>query len=383
MKELEFYVHIPFCIKKCEYCDFLSFAADKEQKEAYVEALRKEIREWQPQDEYRVVSVFFGGGTPSVLPAEEIAVLLEELRQKSCFAENAEITAECNPGTLTEEKLLIYKKSGVNRLSLGLQSAQNRELKALGRIHTYEEFLESYSLARRAGFTNINVDLMSALPGQKERDWEDTLQKVAELEPEHISAYSLIIEEGTPFYEKYAEDMRMRDAGKTCRCLPSEEEERRMYKQTAAILESYGYHRYEISNYAKEGMECRHNTGYWLRTDYKGFGLGAASLLKNVRSSNTRDLQAYLHQNRQGEKERLTREAQMEETMFLGLRLMRGVSKREFQKQYGCPIEDIYGSVIAKLKKQGLLQSDGERLFLTETGIDVSNYVMAEFLLES
>ena len=383
MKELEFYVHIPFCIKKCAYCDFLSFAAGKEQKEAYIRALLKEISEWQPQEEYRAVSVFFGGGTPSVLPADSIAVVLDAIRKKVCFAEDAEITVECNPGTLTEEKLRCYRRSGVNRLSLGLQSAQNRELKTLGRIHTYEEFLESFSLARAAGFSNINVDLMSALPGQKMADWENTLQKVVKLNPEHISAYSLIIEEGTPFYEKYAEDLRIRESGEKCHLLPSEEEERQMYGRTAELLGEYGYYRYEISNYAKDRKECRHNIGYWIRTDYKGFGLGAASLLNNVRFSNNSDLQAYLNGNYQGEEEYLSKHAQMEETMFLGLRLTEGVSKKNFQRAYGCAMEEVYGAVLEKLKQQDLLRIDGEQVALTERGMDVSNYVMAQFLLDN
>lgn len=381
MKELEFYVHIPFCVRKCAYCDFLSFAADEEKQRAYVEALLKEIRDWQPEEEYRVVSVFFGGGTPSILPAKEIGTVLKALRKKACFAEDAEITVECNPGTLTEAKLLIYKENGVNRLSIGLQSVREEELQALGRIHTYGEFLESFSLARKAGFTNINVDLMSALPGQKPETWEDTLRKTASLGPEHLSAYSLIIEKGTPFYERYAKDAAIREAGGVCRYLPSEEEERLMYERTAQILAEYGYRRYEISNYAKAGKECRHNCGYWKRTDYKGFGLGAASLLSNVRSSNTADMQTYLCGKWQAETETLTREAQMEETMFLGLRLMQGVSKKEFQKRFSVEMEKIYGKVLEKMERQGLLVNKKEYAALTERGIDVSNYVLTEFLL--
>lgn len=382
MKNLEFYVHIPFCVKKCAYCDFLSFTVGEEQKEAYVTALLKEIDEWQPKKEYCAVSVFLGGGTPSVLSEDKITMILEALRKKVSFSETVEITIECNPGTLTKEKLLCYQKSGVNRLSLGLQSAQERELKMLGRIHTYEEFLENFWLARAVGFTNINVDLMSALPGQKIADWEDTLQKVAKLDPEHISAYSLIIEEETPFYEKYAEDLRVREAGGECRLLPTEEEERQMYGRTREILNEYGYHRYEISNYAKEGKECRHNVGYWVRTDYKGFGLGAASLLDNVRFSNGRNLKAYLNGDCQEKEECLSKNAQMEETMFLGLRLTEGVSKKIFQKVYGCAMEDVYGSVLKHLRQQGLLKIDREYVALTEKGMDISNYVMAQFLLE-
>lgn len=381
MKELELYVHIPFCVRKCAYCDFLSFAADEGQKREYVRALLEEIRSWQPKTEYQVSSVFFGGGTPSVLCAEAIETILTALREKASFTEDAEITIECNPGTLTKEKLLIYKKCGINRLSIGLQSAQNEELKKLGRIHTYEEFLESFFLAREAGFDNLNVDLMSALPGQRTETWEDTLRKTAALAPEHLSAYSLIIEEGTPFYEQYAEEVSVREKGGVCKVLPSEEEERRMYERTEEILKEYGYHRYEISNYAKAGRECRHNCGYWRRTDYKGFGLGAASLLNNVRSANTADLQEYISGRWTAEKEALTKKEQMEETMFLGLRLMQGVSKAEFQKNYSVTIEDIYGDVLKKMVQQGLLRDSPQSVCLTKKGIDVSNYVLAEFLL--
>ena len=286
MKELELYLHIPFCVKKCNYCDFLSAPAEEETRAAYVDALLEEIRGFEDPEDYEVVTVFFGGGTPSILPGQEIFRIMEALREKFSFRKGAEITLEANPGTVDKEKLSCYKKAGINRLSFGLQSADAEELKKLGRIHTWEKFLESFQLAREAGFSNINVDLMSALPGQTKESWEKTLRQVLALQPEHISAYSLIIEEGTPFYQLYEKDVERRDAGEEPELLPSEEEERAMYEATGRILKEQGYLHYEISNYAKPGRECRHNLGYWQRRDYLGFGLGASTLLNPVRYKN-------------------------------------------------------------------------------------------------
>lgn len=380
-KEIELYIHIPFCVRKCAYCDFLSFAADEETKNSYVAMLLREIEAWKDRGDFQVSTVFFGGGTPSVLPAEQIVRIMETLRSKFVFAEQPEISIECNPGTVDEEKLRIYRQAGINRISFGLQSAQAEELKSLGRIHTYEEFAESFLLARAAGFDNINVDLMSALPGQKLHTWEDTLQKVLALRPEHISAYSLIIEEGTPFYERYAEDAKRRDAGEESFLLPCEEEERRMYYRTEKLLGAAGYERYEISNYALPGRACRHNCGYWERVPYKGFGLGAASLLDNVRFSNTADMKQYLS-GAWGSKEpeTLDERAQMEETMFLGLRLKRGVSIQTFFETFGMPMMQVYGEVIQKLQSEGLLAVNQSCVCLTKRGVDISNYVLSEFL---
>ena len=290
MKELELYLHIPFCVKKCNYCDFLSAPAEEKTRAAYVDTLIREIEGFEEPEDYEVVTVFFGGGTPSILPGEAILRLMEALRKKFHFREEAEITLEANPGTVDEKKLSFYKKAGINRLSFGLQSTDAEELKKLGRIHTWEKFLESFELARKAGFSNINVDLMSALPGQTVESWEKTLKQVIALNPEHVSAYSLIIEEGTPFYQLYEKDAEKRDAGEEPELLPSEEEERAMYELTGSVLKENGYLHYEISNYAKPGRECRHNLGYWQRKDYLGFGLGASTLLNPVRYKNTEDL---------------------------------------------------------------------------------------------
>lgn len=377
---MELYIHIPFCIRKCAYCDFLSFPFSEKDRQAYVEALLDEIREARERGD--VTTIFFGGGTPSVLPGTDIVRIMDAVREKYRLLPGAEVSLEANPGTLTKEKLAVWRGAGVNRLSMGLQSAKNRELKALGRIHTWEEFLEGYRMAREAGFNNINIDLMSALPGQSRSAWQETLGKVTALKPEHISAYSLIIEEGTPFYEKYAEDVRRREAGMDCRFLPTEEEERKMYYDTGKILKEQGYHRYEISNYAREGFECRHNCGYWRRENYRGFGLGAASLIREVRFKNTPDMEKYLNRRFEREDEEiLGAESQMEEFMFLGLRLMEGISTEEFEKKFSRAYEEVYGDITGKLEAKKLLCRKNNRVFLTEQGIDISNYVLAEFLL--
>lgn len=380
---MELYLHIPFCVRKCDYCDFLSFPTGVEEKEQYVQELIKEIRSWKDRGDVSVSSVFIGGGTPSILKAEQIGRIMQAIKEEYDLEEDAEITMEANPGTLDSEKLAVCKEAGINRLSIGLQSAQNEELKLLGRIHTWEEFLESFSLARRVGFSNINVDLMSALPGQKEDTWEDTLQKVLALKPEHISAYGLIVEEGTPFFSRYVEDLKRQEAGEDCLILPSEEAERRMYQRTKEMLGQCGYERYEISNYAKQGKACRHNMGYWDRKEYKGFGLGAASLLKEIRYVNNSSLNEYLNGHwTLEEAEALGKKEQMEEQMFLGLRMMRGVSEAAFAKKYGISVDAVYGDVLKKMCGQELLWRKDGWIRLTEKGIDISNYVLSHFLLD-
>lgn len=462
-RELELYIHIPFCVRKCAYCDFLSAPASKETMRAYTDVLCREIREFPWAKQYEVTTFFFGGGTPSILPPKYIEEILTAARETFDFAQDTrrtesrpkitaecsprtacrlsasplclpEITIECNPGTADREKLAAWRRMGISRLSLGLQSADNGELQCLGRIHTWEEFLATYQDARRAGFENINVDLMSALPGQTVDSWKRTLEKVLALSPEHISAYSLIIEEGTPFYERYHEDVRRRDAGESCRELPSEEEEREMYRLTEQYLKEAGLYRYEISNYALPGYECRHNCGYWRRTEYAGFGLGAASFLvlpepsscgaksaafqksagsagqkeefqknadgdsqkeafqksaggaqesgKNYRCKNPEDLNAYLAYDFSGRQyEELSREDQISEFMFLGLRMTRGVSEQEFETAFDVRIDQIYGRELKKLVDQKLLCREEGRIFLSPRGMDLANYVMAEFLI--
>lgn len=372
---LSVYIHIPFCIKKCLYCDFLSYPASDNEKNVYISLLLSEIeRQSRFYDSHSIISVFIGGGTPSVLDGSMIESILCKL--KSCFhiEKEPEITIEVNPGTVTKEKLASYLRSGINRLSIGLQTADDKELQTLGRIHDYRAFCDTYELARELGFNNINIDLMSAIPGQTVDSYCETLKKVLAFEPEHISAYSLILEEGTWFYEN-------RDKLE----LLTEEEDRNLYEITKQMLFKKSYHRYEISNYAKDGYECVHNKVYWRRGDYVGFGLGASSMVNNVRWSNKRDIEEYskeINNTRYGHAEdvhHLTKSEQMEEFMFLGLRLIKGVKKSAFMEEFGVLIEDVYGKVIEKLQKDGLIIVD-DYIRLSPFGIDISNYVMAQFL---
>lgn len=497
-QNLSLYLHIPFCVRKCLYCDFLSGPQSEDVQEQYVEALCREIQETSPEyREEQVVSVFIGGGTPSVLQPEQTIRIMETL--KHCFAltDTCEISMEMNPGTVTPEKMKAYRACGINRISIGLQSANDRELKALGRIHTYADFLKAYEMAVEAGFTNINVDLMSAIPEQTFESYQETLQKVLALQPQptHISAYSLIVEEGTPFYEQELN-------------LPDEDTERRMYEITDDILRKAGYHRYEISNYAKEGKECFHNKVYWQRGNYLGLGTGSASLIRNIRFHNVTDISSYINlmlgrseienankehgekfyaekdylkkgnvekdylKKENAEKEQVKKliaekeqvekvnaeiehvrkgniekdyveegnteknnvesgnaacldenvikklkklredvqelpiEEQMEEFMFLGLRMMEGVSERKFYENFGRRFEEVFPGVIEKHEKLGLLEVTGEEegkireeselneksreeqqgkqfvhMRLTPHGIDVSNQVFVDFML--
>ncbi|MFR1492580.1 radical SAM family heme chaperone HemW [Eubacterium ventriosum] len=403
MNGLEIYIHIPFCVKKCDYCDFLSAPADLETKEKYVEALINEIKlNKNKMSEYVVDTVFIGGGTPSLLEENQISKIMSVLRDNCNMSENPEITIECNPGTITESKLCEYKKSGINRISFGLQSANDEELKSIGRIHNYAGFLESYNLARKCGFDNINVDLMSALPGQTLKSYEETLNKVVRLEPEHISAYSLIVEENTLMYDRVKKAQI-----KGINILPDEESERKMYYLTNNILRSNGYRKYEISNYSKPGKECKHNIGYWQRKEYLGFGIGAASLYKENRYNNISDINKYIEVLTNNIKEnsinnvgnssevenqvnilnsivknlqQLTERDRMEEFMFLGLRMMEGVSMEKFEQYFGKTYMEVYGKVQKRMEDKRFLINDNGYVKLTEFGIDLSNYVMSEFL---
>ena len=404
-KELELYVHIPFCVKKCAYCDFLSAPADVQERTLYVDALTEEIRaQKENYKDYRVSTVFMGGGTPSILNGNEITRIFDALYESFDISDSAEITVEVNPGTVTEEKAEAWKKCGVNRLSIGLQSVNDEELRMLGRIHSYREFLDTWEIVREAGFQNVNIDLISAIPGQTLESWCRTLRMAAELGPEHISAYSLIVEEGTPFYEMYGENTDC-DSGAEIGCsaeressrsrsacggqqifppLPDEDTEREIYKATEKILAGYGYHRYEISNYAKEGYECRHNLGYWERKEYLGLGLGASSLINECRFHNTEDMKKYLEcfgKNIREDVESLSREDRMEEFMFLGLRKTEGISIEEFRRAFDIDIFEVYGLQIRKMEEQGLLEISDTRIRLTERGTDISNYVFSEFIL--
>ncbi len=394
MKNLSIYIHIPFCVRKCLYCDFLSAPASGKEMESYVNLLLREIKRHAIfYGDHRVISIFMGGGTPSILPARETGRILEQIRNSYFLAEDAEITVECNPGTVTAEKLENYIAHGINRLSIGLQSTDDGELSRIGRIHDYRCFLETYRLAREAGIRNINIDLMSGLPGQSVDSYVETLKKVIALEPEHISAYSLILEEGTELY-----------VNQNNYCFPDEEADREMYRLTGEYMGEAGFHRYEISNYARKGRECRHNRVYWQRGDYLGLGLGASSMVNNIRWKNQENGRAYadcvarlegaaacapgskafadvLRSARLMEVQELSCKEQMEEFMFLGLRLMEGVDTREFERLFLISTQEVYGKSLAGLLEAGLIKQEGTQLRLTPRGIDLSNMVFAEFLM--
>ena len=383
-KDLSLYIHIPFCVRKCAYCDFLSFPAEDSIKERYIDRLCKEI--FEEADQYKdrpVISVFFGGGTPSVLGAEQIARIMERIGSCYNIAGDAEISIEVNPGTADKDKFAIYKRAGINRISIGCQSLNDKELALLGRIHREEDFYGAFQAARDAGFDNINVDMMSALPGQSAADYESGIKKLVCLKPEHISAYSLIIEEGTPFYERYREDAAIRDKGGRPRYLPDEDEERRMLYLGRNFVNDAGYHQYEISNYALPGYECRHNKVYWQRGDYAGFGLGASSCVNECRWKNTEDPDEYLSAGANELKrdiQKLDIAQQRSEAMFLGLRLTDGVDTEEFNCRYGEYPVKLYGAWIEKMIRTGLIVERGKFLSLTLYGQDIANYVMAGFI---
>lgn len=372
---LGLYFHIPFCIRKCNYCDFLSSPGTEEEKISYIRLLVQEMDVRKGERAGRDVdTVFIGGGTPSALSVSQMDLFFEGFTEHFSSASLSEFTIECNPGTVTRDKLRLYRDAGVSRISIGLQSAVEGELLALGRIHTFSEFVECYEMVRAAGFDHVNVDIMAAIPGQTLSSYERTLQAVTDCEPEHISSYSLMIEEGTPFYERYAKNPPV-----------DEETDRLMYERTEEILTREGYHRYEISNYARPGEECRHNLKYWHREAYLGFGLGAASFTGNCRFANTGDRILYEERIREGrspavEREELTLAEERAEFMFLGLRCMEGVSARRFAMCFGEDIETCFGGVLDRCQRQGLLVREGDCIRLTKRGIDVSNRVFEEFV---
>lgn len=393
-EELSLYIHIPFCVRKCGYCDFLSASADEKARDRYVQALLMEIERYRGTEtaDRKIKTLYIGGGTPSILSVDQLDCIMQKIKYTFNFCDNIEASMEMNPGTASKEKCRALYQMGINRLSIGLQSTNDMELKTLGRIHSYEDFINTYTWCREAGFQNINVDLMAALPYQTVESYTTGLRKIIRLAPEHISAYSLILEEGTPFYQKY-------NSG--CYPLPDEEQERLMYRETEQILAQAGYERYEISNYAKKGYACRHNLVYWQGGDYLGLGLGSSSYMDGVRFHNTTDFNTYVNQGAYIEdREELSVQAKMEEFMFLGLRVMAGVSGTEFEKRFGKTMEDVYGDVLRKHEEEGLLQIERkedrkeaaaaepakgktniEKVMLTTKGVDVSNYVFADFLL--
>lgn len=373
---MELYLHMPFCVRKCAYCDFLSFPSGAKTQRMYAKRLMEDIDVMGKRyGEIPVETIFIGGGTPSVPDSGLIVEIMEHVRHAFHVADGAEISMEANPGTVTREKLTDYRKAGINRLSFGLQSANDRELKLLGRIHTWAEFLESFTLARECGFANLNIDLMSALPGQTCESWKETLSRVTDLDPEHISAYSLIIEEGTPFGERYGSEEGRK-------LLPDEDSEREMYHETKQFLKDCGYERYEISNYAKPGRECRHNIGYWTGVPYLGLGLGASSYLDGCRFTVNPDMKQYLEE-KPGmftDIEKLTKKDMEEEFFYVGLRMTAGVSLSEFERRFGISAKEVYPGLMETFVKEKAARFEGDRFVLTDYGLDVSNYIMAQFL---
>lgn len=375
-KQLGIYVHIPFCVRKCVYCDFLSSPYTEQAQKQYVDKLCWEIEESAKRsDNLYVDSIFIGGGTPSLLSAELIARIIYTIRHNYNVSEYAEITIECNPGTLDEDKAYEYRECGINRISFGLQSTDDSKLKMLGRIHDLATFDKSYNIARQYGFNNINIDMMMSLPGQTQEEFDSELRTVLAYKPEHLSVYSLIVEEGTYLYEHLREFPP----------LPSDDDDRFMYRSMIKLLAEYGYKQYEISNFAREGYECRHNIGYWDRADYIGFGLGAASLVgPSVRYSNIRDMDRYLSacslDDIRTEKTKLTVDDCMEEFVFLGLRKTCGIDIDRFYALFGVRLDEVYSDELKKNIASGLLARRDNRVSLTPRGVDISNTVMADFL---
>ena len=374
---MQLYVHIPFCLRKCNYCDFLSGPADESVREAYVGALSREIarRAQMMGRGEKITSIYFGGGTPSMLTVRQLETLFSVINKEFYVASDAEITIEVNPNS-ARDKLYFIKQLGFNRLSIGLQSIHKSELSMLGRIHSFDDFNECFIDARDAGFKNINVDIMTAIPGQSENLLAATLKAVTALDCEHISAYSLTIERGTPFYERFG-DIEGPVVG--------EENERKLYWMTVDTLKNSGYKHYEISNFAKPGFESRHNTGYWKRHYYLGVGLGASSCLAapggDMRCRNTTNMETYLADPLTIEESGiLTQKDMIEETMYLGLRMMDGVDTDEFERKFGVTVRSIYGDVIDDLAAQGLVYEGSHSLSLTDLGIDYGNHVFAQFL---
>lgn len=374
MKDISLYIHIPFCKQKCFYCDFPSYACKENLMNDYIKALCKEIGE--KCDGLIIRSLFIGGGTPSYLDEEDLSMLMNAIK-KLKFSHYAEKTIECNPGTVNEEKLRIIKAGGINRLSFGLQTTDNNLLKKIGRIHTFEEFKENYFLARKYGFSNINIDMMFGLPDQSVNMWLASLKEIIDLDPEHISCYSLIIEEGTAFYKM--EEMNRLN-------LPDEDDERDMYREGKKLLSLNGYHQYEISNYSKDGKECIHNEVYWQCKEYLGIGTSASSFMDEKRFSNVKDIKEYIKRINNDESviedEYInSKKDDIEEFMFMGLRMNVGIEEEEFKRRFGISIDSIYKNVINRNVTLGLLIRKCGRIYLSDKGFEVSNMVMSDMIL--
>lgn len=377
MEELGIYIHIPFCKKKCKYCDFISFSCYAEKENEYVDSLLKEIENYE-FIEKEVSTIYIGGGTPSIIDSKNIIKILEKIKSKFKVKKDVEITIEINPGTINKEKLEDYKSAGINRLSIGLQSTNNDILNFIGRIHTYEEFEKNYNLAKEVGFTNINVDLMLALPNQSMDILIDSLLKVINLNPNHISLYSLILEEGTEL-EKLIENGEYK--------LCDEDLERKMYHKTKSILEKNGYIHYEISNFAKKGFESRHNLSCWNQEEYIGFGLAAHSYYNKKRFSNIESIEEYISNINKGEydkniviHERQDKPSEMREFMMIGLRKLDGVRISDFERKFRINPLFYFRFEISKLTDEELIEVDLDYIKLTKKGLDFANLVFEEFV---
>ena len=366
------YVHIPFCKSKCNYCDFVSFAnLQNEYEDKYVDALIDEISEYSAHEKIPLDTLFFGGGTPSVISSHSFERIVNAIRKSFNILPSAEFTIEANPKTLTGEKLSLYTSLGVNRISLGLQSIHENELEILGRIHSFEEFLESYSLCQEHGISNVNVDLMYAIPEQTVDSFTNTLRKIISISPTHISAYSLILEEGTCLYKK-----------KDLLNFPTEDEECEMYYKAADILRDAGYSHYEISNYALEGYECRHNLKYWQNKEYIGLGLAAHSYLGKKRYSNPVVFSEYFSAKRKEyrQTESIDISTNAYEYVMTHLRLAQGFSLLDYERKFGCSFISGRESLLSDLEKSGYLKCSDGRISLTEKGFYVSNTVISELI---
>ena len=374
-KEIGVYVHIPFCKQKCYYCDFISYCNKDNLIDDYVKAVKKEIRMQNIQSQ--ITTVYIGGGTPSYIDSKYIVEIIEEIKKKN-ISKRPEITIEVNPGTATKEKLKNYKKCGINRLSIGLQSAQDEILKEIGRIHNFEQFLETYQMARKVGFKNINVDLILGIPNQRIKDLKNSLEKIIELQPEHISVYSLIVEDGTTIANKIEKGELE---------LPDEDTERNMYWYVKNTLELNGYIHYEISNFAKKGRESKHNKNCWNQNQYFGFGVAAHSYRDITRYSNTEKIEEYIKNvmTERLDRNRIIHEIQKEydaekEYMLLGLRKIEGINISEFKLKFGDNPIYLFRNELKKLTDEGLIIVDEDYIRLTNKGIDLANLVWEEFV---
>lgn len=373
------YIHIPFCIKKCKYCDFVSYPYDADLAASYVYALGKEMAlksKELGEEQKKATSIYVGGGTPTCLDGEQLAYILKCCRQNFAVQENAEITVECNPGTVNFDKLFILHEAGYNRISIGVQACQKKLLASLGRIHDWDQVKNTVAFSRRAGFKNISLDLIFGIPGQSIKDWLESLEMVTDLMPQHISAYNLKIEEGTPLFREVSSGIT-----KVC----DEELELEMYLHCIEYLENKGFRQYEISNFARPGMESRHNLLYWRNEEYLGFGTAAHSMMGDNRFSNVESVELYINSIKNdtsviAEQLKLTSEDKLSEAAFLGLRLTEGINIDEFERKYGVRIEQVYAKQINKLKKLELLEIEENRLKLTKKGLPLANEAFVEFI---